>query len=75
MTLHAQVIRKKGNKRFVILPYQEFLRVRELLEDYEDLRDLRRAKAKEGHLPGTTLTDVVKRLNLTRRTTRCSRPR
>lgn len=39
MELNPQVIQKKGKREFVVLPYEEFVKIVELLEDYEDLRD------------------------------------
>jgi hypothetical protein len=47
VALHAQIIRKNGKKEYVILPYEEFLKVQEGLEEYEDLRCLRQAKEAE----------------------------
>lgn len=47
VTLHAQIIKKNGRKDYVVLPYDEFLRVQEELEDYDDLRSLREAKETE----------------------------
>ncbi|HAH19598.1 MAG: prevent-host-death family protein [Omnitrophica WOR_2 bacterium GWF2_43_52] len=46
MTIHAQILKRNGRKEFAILPYGEFLKVQEILDDYEDLRALRAAKAK-----------------------------
>jgi hypothetical protein len=40
MSIHLQVIEKEGKKEFVVLPYEEFLAIKENLEDYEDLKDL-----------------------------------
>jgi hypothetical protein len=37
-------VKKNGKKDYVVLPYEEFLRVQEELEDYDDLRALREAK-------------------------------
>ena len=45
MKLHPQVIEKGGKSEFVVLPFKEYLAVREALSDYEDLRDLKKAKA------------------------------
>jgi len=39
-------------------PYEEFLIIKENLEDYEDLKDLREAKAAEGDAPTTRLSDI-----------------
>lgn len=44
MDLNPQILEKDGNKEFVILPYEEFLKMQEELENYEDLRILREAK-------------------------------
>ncbi len=44
MTLHPQIIEKEGKKEFVILPYEEFIAIKEEWENYEDLKDLREAK-------------------------------
>lgn len=64
MDLNPQILEKDGNKEFVILPYEEFLKMQEELENYEDLRILREAKDKEGDAPTTSLKDAKKKLNL-----------
>jgi PHD/YefM family antitoxin component YafN of YafNO toxin-antitoxin module len=64
MDLNPQIIEKEGKKEFVVLPYEEFLKIREELDDYEDLRILRKAKKKEGTAPTVTLKEAKKRLNL-----------
>jgi len=58
MSIHPQVIEKEGKKEFVVLPYEEFLAIKENLEDYEDLKDLREAKAAEADAPSTPLRDI-----------------
>ena len=62
MSIHPQIIEKEGKKEFVVLPYEEFVAIKEALEDYEDLKDLRDAKvdAKVDTLEETTvpLSDV-----------------
>ena len=58
MSIHPQFIEKEGKKEFVILPYEEFLAIKENLEDYEDLKELREAKAAEGDAPTTRLRDI-----------------
>ena len=58
MSIHPQVIEKEGKKEFVVLPYEEFLAIKENLEDYEDLKDLREAKATEGDAPTARLSDI-----------------
>lgn len=58
MSIHPQVIEKEGKKEFVVLPYEEFLAIKENLEDYEDLKELREAKAAEGDATTTRLSDI-----------------
>ena len=55
MALHPQVIEKKGKKEFVVLPYEEFLSIQEALEDFEDLKELRKEKEKSKSEPTTPL--------------------
>lgn len=42
MTIHPQIIEKDGRKEFVVLPYDEFLQLKEELENYHDLLKLGR---------------------------------
>ncbi|MCC5805762.1 MAG: type II toxin-antitoxin system Phd/YefM family antitoxin [Opitutales bacterium] len=58
MSIRPQVIEKHGKKEFVVLPYEEFLAMKEALEDYEDLKDLREAKVMEADEPSTPLSKV-----------------
>jgi hypothetical protein len=60
MSIHPQIIEKDGKKEFVVLRYDEFLMVQKALEDYDDLRALRDAKAAEAREPARSLTDVLK---------------
>ena len=62
MSIHAQIIEKDGRKEFVILPYEEFLRIEEELEDYHDLRMLREEKASAGAEPTRSLDEALKDL-------------
>lgn len=64
MDINPQVIKKKGKKEFVILPYEDFLKIQEELDNYEDLRILREAKEKEGSAPAVSLKEVKKKLNI-----------
>ena len=45
MILHPQFIEKEGKKEFAVIPYDEFLALQEMFEDYQNLKDLRKAKA------------------------------
>ncbi|MDA3950084.1 MAG: hypothetical protein PF508_12810 [Spirochaeta sp.] len=58
MELHPQVLEKDGKKEFVILPYEEYERIAETLNDYDDLRELREAKSQESDAATRSLTDV-----------------
>jgi PHD/YefM family antitoxin component YafN of YafNO toxin-antitoxin module len=64
MVLHPQVIKRKGKKEFVVLPYEEFLSIQEALEDFEDLKELRKEKVKAKNKPTTPLNEVARKLNL-----------
>ena len=58
MSIHPQVIEKEGKKEFVVLPYDEFLAMKESLEDFEDLKDLRDAKAESANEKTVKLSDI-----------------
>lgn len=66
--LHAQVIERNGKKDYVVLPYEEFLKVQEDLEDYDDLRYLREAKVAEKDAPTIGMAELKKKIR--RRTNR-----
>ncbi len=60
MSILPQIIEKSGRKEFVILPYEEFLRLEEELEDYHDLRMLREEKASAGADRERSLDEALK---------------
>ncbi len=62
--LHPEFLKKAGRIEFVVLPYEEFLAVQEMLEDAEDLLDLRQAKEEDDGTPGTPLAEVKKEFGL-----------
>jgi hypothetical protein len=62
MSIHPQVIEKNGIKEFVVIPYEEFLAIREELEDYEDLKILRREKSESAGNPSRPLDAILKEL-------------
>jgi PHD/YefM family antitoxin component YafN of YafNO toxin-antitoxin module len=62
VTLHAQIIKKNGKKDYVVLPYEEFLKVQEELEDYDDLRSLREAKETEKDAPTIGMDELKKKI-------------
>lgn len=64
MTVHAQILKRNGKNEFAILPYEEFLKVQEILENYEDLRALRAAKMKENNAKTISLKEAKKIIHL-----------
>ncbi len=63
LKLHPEILKKNGKKEFVVLPYEEFLKIQEALEDADDLRALRDAKRRDPGGPGIPLAEVRRRLN------------
>ncbi|MEM9293580.1 MAG: type II toxin-antitoxin system Phd/YefM family antitoxin [Acidobacteriota bacterium] len=62
--LHPQIIEKDGKKEFVVLPFEEFLRIEEELASYRDLQELREAKEQEKDAPDLSLAQVKAELDL-----------
>lgn len=64
VTIHPNILERDGKKAFVVLPYEEFVMIEEELEEYQDLKDLRAAKAEEAGEPTIPLHDAKKELGL-----------
>lgn len=64
MTLHPNILEQGGKKQFVVLPYNEFIALQEELQDFYDLRELRRAKEEEGEAPTFSLEEAKRELGL-----------
>lgn len=62
--LHPEFLTKNGKKEFAVIPYEEFLQLQEMLEDFEDLRDLRLAVEEDKDSPDYSLNEVKKMLDL-----------
>ncbi len=62
MSIHPQIIEKDGKREFVILPYEEFIRLQEELDDYQDLKTLREEKATAECEPSRSLDDILKEI-------------
>jgi len=62
LTLHPNILERDGKKEFAVLPYEEFQKIQEELEDFEDLRLLRESKAEEASLPTTLLSSLKEKL-------------
>jgi PHD/YefM family antitoxin component YafN of YafNO toxin-antitoxin module len=64
MKFHTNILKKNGEKEFVVIPYEEFVKIQEELDDYECLKALREAKSKEADADTTSFDRVKKELNL-----------
>lgn len=62
--LHPEFISKNGKKEFAVLPYEEFLKLQEILEDLEYLRDLRLAEEEDKDSPDFSLEEVKEILEM-----------
>ncbi len=64
MKFHANILKKNGEKEFVVIPYEVFVKIQEELDDYECLKALREAKSKEAGANTTSFEKVKKELGL-----------
>ena len=64
VALHPNILERDGKKAFAVLPYEEFVKIQEELHAYEDLKDLRAAKAEEAKSPTISLSAVRKELKI-----------
>ena len=64
LKLHPEFLTKNGKKEFVVLPYEEFEALQEILLEAQDLIDLRAAKAAEGTKKSIPLRKAKKELGL-----------
>ena len=60
--LKPPCIARNGKKEFAVLPYDDFVKIREELEDWQDLRCLREAEAAEADAPTIGLAELRRRL-------------
>jgi len=63
IAVHPNILEKDGVKEFAILPYKDFLKIKEELEDYEDLKLLRQAKIEEANSPTVSFDEAKTILN------------
>jgi hypothetical protein len=64
VAIHPNILEHDGRKAFAVLSYEEFLMVEEELQQFEDLKQLREAKAEEADAPTMSLDAVRKELGL-----------
>ena len=62
--LNPKLITKNGKPMFAVIPYEQFLAIKEMLEDFQDLQDLRAANQEEYNQPAIALSDVKQMLGL-----------
>ena len=62
--LHPEFLEKNGKKEFVILTFEEYSQLKKVLEDFEDLIELRKIKSEEYDKVPVSLKDVKKELNI-----------
>lgn len=67
--MKTQIIEKHGKKEFAVIPYKEYLRMQEELEDYYDLRELWKAKSDPGNQGGRSFDTVAAKLGLKKKKT------
>ncbi|MBF0204301.1 MAG: type II toxin-antitoxin system Phd/YefM family antitoxin [Desulfamplus sp.] len=64
LALHPEFLTKDGHKVFAVLPYEEFCRIQNALIDFEDLIELRQAKAQESTASTYSLEEVKTLLSI-----------
>jgi hypothetical protein len=62
MMYDVQIIKRDGKKEYAIIPYADFLKMQEEIEDYKDLRFLREAKKIEKKAPTVGLSALKRSL-------------
>jgi hypothetical protein len=64
VTLHPNILKRDSKRAFAVLPFEEFLRVQEEPERYDDLKALRAAKAREADAPTKPLSAARRKLGI-----------
>lgn len=62
--MRAQFIEQDGKKKFAVIPYKDFLRMKEKVEDYDDLQALRKAKSEPDYKKRRPYEHVARELGL-----------
>ncbi|MBX7060330.1 MAG: hypothetical protein K1X52_01615 [Pyrinomonadaceae bacterium] len=63
--LHPEFLSKDGEKEYAVIPYAEFLALKDWLIDIEDLLDLDTAIEIEENAPSTPLEEVERKFGVT----------
>jgi PHD/YefM family antitoxin component YafN of YafNO toxin-antitoxin module len=64
LKLKPEYLKKNGKNEFVVLTVEDFDRIKEALEDAEDLRILRDAKRRGANSPTTSLAQMKRQLGI-----------
>ncbi len=64
MTLQLEILVEDGKKHFAVLPYEEFMSLKERPEDMEDLLEPRKAQTAEGRKRTVPLARVKRQSDL-----------
>ena len=64
IALHPNILKKNGKNEFAVLAFDEFEKIQEELKSFEDLKELREAKEKEGALKGFSLSQAKEQLHI-----------
>ena len=62
--LHPEFLTKNGEREYAVLPYPEFVALKEWLEDVEDILDLREARESDDDSSSLTLEEVKQELGI-----------
>ncbi len=62
--LHPEFLSKSGEKEYAIIPYAEFLALKEWINDIRDVLDLEEAIRFEENTPGIPLEEVERRFGV-----------
>ena len=55
---------RQGKNKFVVLSIEEYRALSEIVEDYQDLQDLREEKSKSQGMKSVPLESVINELNI-----------
>lgn len=61
---HLNILEKDGKKEFVVIPYEEFVKIQEELENFEALKALRDAKEQESNSNTMSFDNAKKELDI-----------
>ena len=64
IALHPNILKKNGKNEFAVLAFDEFEKIQEELKSFEDLKELREAKEKEGALKGCSFSQAKEQLHI-----------